>query len=176
MADFNNWDELRVALEKKTKKALDTNVREYVEDVIHQRIYYDVYEAYTPIEYQRSFSFYQSNNFTHYVAGNYKFAQDRYDRSYPDMYLSVGHHAVTEDFKDLTKLIILGQEKARYYGEGIALYDDLFIKKRKTRYKIEGNPTNETPFYEPRNFMYNAKMQIQSNRYQLLDAFRRGMD
>jgi hypothetical protein len=175
MANYNSWDELRVALEQKTKKALDTTVRDYVESVVQNRIRLDVYEAYTPIQYRRSYDLYNSNNFYHYVAGDYRFAQDRYDKDYPDMYLSVGHHAVTDRFADLTKLIILGQEKARYYGNGIALYNDLYIRQRKVRYRHEGNPMNETPFYEPRNFMYNAKMEIQSNRSELIGAFEKGM-
>lgn len=174
MGNYKNWDELREALEGKVTKALNTNVKEYVEDQIAERINIDVYDAYNPIEYKRDYSLYNMENFHHYVNGNFKWSRGG-SKYYPDMYLSVGHNAVTQDFKDLTKLIILGQERAKQYGDGIALYNDVFIKQRKARYNVEGNPMNETPFYEPRNFIGNAKMMIQAHPSGVINAFKKGM-
>ena len=57
--------------------------------------------------------------------------------------------------KDLTKLILLGQDGAKSYGSGVALYNEGFIKKYK-----ESGASDSTPFYKPRNFIASAKSEI----------------
>jgi len=167
MADFKNFNELKNAFEKKAKKSLNSNVKDFIRSEIQKSILHNVYNVYEPSMYHRNFGLYNLKNYQYNISGDVD----------DELKLSVEHKALTSDGKDLTKLILFGQEGAKKYGSDVAQYNEDWIIYTKWRYKKYGKPSNEIPFYEPRNFMATAKqvLSFDKNRKKLISEFQKGM-
>lgn len=146
MKTVKNVDEIINRLNISIQKSLIGSVSEYVKENVNRNIKKDVYGAYRPQVYKRKFMLYDDKNHNKEVLSDDNGAVARY------------YHRAYMGGKDLTKLILLGQDGAKAYGSGVALYNEEYIRK----YKASGaNDTN--PFYKPRNFITSAKSDIKKS-------------
>jgi hypothetical protein len=157
---FKSMDALKKAIGKKMKEALSKDVLEYTKEKIQEGIKVEVYEVYEPVEYKRTFRFLQEDNIVHVIHGDF----DKYSS---EMELSVFHHALTDDGRALTPLVILGQEQAKMYQSGlelygnIALYNDDYVNR--ISWELARRRGNKKPFWASRNFIEYAKWSMEKD-------------
>lgn len=137
-------------------EVLQIDVRSYIVDKVDNRLKVDVYGAYAPQVYTRKHRLYDRRN--HRGELEYSGGDRMKFRYY--------HRAYTSEQKDLSKLIILGQDGARAYGGDIAYYNDDYIKA----YKASG-ATDSKPFYKPRDFLGNARREM--SKQDIVNIFKR---
>ncbi len=162
MADVRSFKELQEAIQKKTEKALLTDVKIYTMKKVNTAIRDEVYEAYTPTQYDRMYGLYDFKNIVSDVDGDIT----------NGIQMSVEHSAKTSGGLNLSRLIILGQYGAMKYSSGIALYDPDWIKLREQNTK---NPItyDETPYWYSRDFITSAIYEM--NHSEIVEEFKKGM-
>lgn len=137
--------DLKMQVRDSLRKTMETTVSQHTIKKVNNSIRVDVYGAYSPQIYQRKYALYGKKN--HNVEVSYDGDGDSVVMKY--------YHRAYMGGKDLSKLIILGQDGARAYGSGVALYNEKFI----TAYKSSG-ANDRNPFYKPRDFIQGAKDNI----------------
>lgn len=151
-------------IDTKARKSLKQNVFPLVRDEMISQIKSEVYGVYKPIKYIRKYTFRDDRNVfidDHYEGGKLTNGET--------IMVSISH----QDPRDITKLVILGQEGAKA-NHSKMLYSERAIHNRKMRYLIEGK-TDEKAFWEPRDFIDTTKTAIQADRVNLVNAFKKGM-
>lgn len=164
--DFKNWNDLKKAIEKKTKKSLETNVKDLVRKEANKQILNKVYNSYQPTMYKRTYSLFKLDRYKHKISGDIE----------NGLNISIEHVATSKDGKNLSKLIILGQEGAKKYNEDIAKYNDLWILKTKKRFERLGI-SDDGAFYQPRDFISATKEELSKDqkRKKMVFELKKGM-
>lgn len=146
MATVSDYNGLKDNINGLLANSLSSGVNEMIKTKVNARISSDVYGAYKPQIYKRKYVLYEDKNHNKEVSVDNNGVSLRY------------YHRAYMSGKDLTKLILLGQDGARAYGSGVALYNDNYIMA----YKASG-ANDRIPFFKPRNFITGAKSDIKKS-------------
>lgn len=142
-----NFNELERVVAEKIEDKMLNEVANLVRKKVNDGIRSEVYEGYTPLIYKRNYMLYNIRNHRKEVEiiNNNKIQGVYY------------HRAFNNEGKDLSKLIILGQQGASSYAD-VARYNDRYIQNY-----ISSGANDSKPFYKPRNFIKHAKDNIKKS-------------
>lgn len=149
------------AISKKASKSLKNNVAPKVREEMQSQIRKEVYEPYTPTEYDRTYQLLEDSS----VLSNVHGSLGRFD----SIRLTVTH----DDPRGISNLVLLGQQKAIAYGVGMK-YDESMISKAKRSWEAKHSQDTKG-FWEERNFIDTTKTMIQADRTSIVKALKEGM-